>query len=247
MSCSPPNTVLLDPFLVAQRLPIRYHAGLPHKWMGDRIQTVSTEVIPYGSDRLVYLWAATQAATTEDLEEFNLRSIPALFGVSWSPAAVAVRLRRLHHARIERSSRGVYQSLSLFDYLEIHNQTARVRFGNRVRGYPCRVARLDVIRSLARARRQGTLGLYLWLVDRATRAHKAVRVPLAGAHSVNSQTAAITCPRRARHEIRQHLTRLVSHWPDCPHHIVDDLLCVEPTAKATVDDLLCVESTKAAA
>jgi hypothetical protein len=200
--------------------------------------------LPYGQDRLVPIWVATQAV--------RLRSREIHFGTAADILnELGLPLDGIHYRRLIESFQRVFASTIYFGREHRQNVWECARFnyferlrlwrnavpgtveadGNSVvlseafftelRNHPIPVER-EVVRALAHS--AGALDFYMWLVWRSYGRTTGQRVPLFSASGLISQvgTSDYGRPRDFARTVRRWLNVVQQFWPSCPAELAPD-------------------------
>lgn len=224
-----PLRVFVDPYLVSCCLPYRRLPGLT-TWPGYGVAVVAKREIPYGMDRLLYLWAATMA--TEHAEPFRFRpgAIAAMLGVKRRRQEILDGLLRISQTYIEitrTAEQGHLVRLCLpVESLEIDGEECSIQLGSQFQREHLIPVSREVIAGCVRERSMAALDLYLWQVRAAHECETTTKIPVFGDGGLLHQLGwSYTHPRqwgRARQLLRRHQALIKELWPGCPSRLTPD-------------------------
>ena len=241
------------PFILCG-LPIRRREGLEYtRRNGQFFLNVVGHPrygLPYGQDRLVPIWVATQAMLNQSrtihfksaadiLRAFDLpldgksyRRIVAGFQRIFTSTIFFGTDEQLAAATVIDSARfHFFDQLQLWFSKDIHQSTLSSEFQNTVvlseqfwkeiKNHPIPVD-LKVVRALASS--AGCLDFLLWLTWRSWLTRRENRIPLFGAMGLNQQlgTNRYSRPRDFRRQLERWLRVIENLWPECPAKLSSD-------------------------
>jgi hypothetical protein len=224
-----PLQAFLDPYLVSCCLPYRRYTRLT-TWPGYGVALVAKREIPYGMDRLFYLWAATMAAEHGDTFRFRPGAIAAMFGGERQRQAILDGLLRVSQTYIEISRTAEERHLMRFclpvEHLEIHGGECSIQLGSQFERERLIPASREVIAGCVRKPSMAALDLYLWQRRAAYACEATTQIPVFGDGGLLQQLGwNYTHPRqwgRARQLLRQHQALIKDLWPGCPSALTRD-------------------------
>jgi hypothetical protein len=221
--------VYLDRHIVFCHLPYRRCTG-PTSWPGYRVSLVAKREIPYGMDRLLYLWAATMAAEHDEPFRFRPGAIAAMFGVKCQRQEILDGLPRISQTYLEITRTAEEHHLMQFcrpvERLEIDSEECSIQLGSQFeREHLIPVSR-DVIAGCVRKPSLAALDLYLWQMRAAHACETKAEIPVFGDGGLLHQLGwSYTHPRhrfRARQLLRQRQALIKELWPACPSTLTRD-------------------------
>lgn len=219
----------LDPYIVFCHLPYRRYTG-PTSRPGYGVSLVAKREIPYGMDRLLYLWAATMAAEHDKPFRFRPGAIAAMFGVKRQRQEILDGLLRISQTYIEISRTAQERHLVRFclpvERLEIDSEECSIQLGSQFeREHLIPVSR-DVIAGCVRTASLAALDLYLWQMRAAHACEATTEIPVFDDGGLLQQLGwNYTAPRhrfRARQLLRERQALIKELWPECPSRLTPD-------------------------
>ncbi len=223
---------LLLPHLLDCRLPIRRLRNR-REWPGHGVNVTARDEIPFGLDRLVFLWAMTMAGERGRGFAFVPTEIGRMFGLDWKRGEVMARLERVRGMIVEvwqggdddggGDGRGLFRKQVAIEALKIGAHECWIELGPmfaRERAVPIS---LDVVAECARRNRLAPLDLYLWQCMAAHGLDSPRRVDVLGEDGVLRRLGSGgRHARKARQQMRAWHGLIRGLWRSCPHYLTDD-------------------------
>jgi hypothetical protein len=220
---------VLDPYLVACCLPYRRTTELT-TWPGYGVALVAKREIPYGMDRLLYLWAATMVAEQGDTVRFRPGAVATMFGAERRRQDIVDGLLRISQTYIEISRTAEARHLVRFclpvESLEIDGAECSIQLGSQFQRERLIPVSREVVAGCVRKPSLAALDLYLWQMRAAHACETKAEIPVFGDGGLLQQLGwAYTHPRhsyRARQLVRQRQALIKELWPGCPSRLTPD-------------------------
>jgi hypothetical protein len=191
---------------------------------------VSRQEIPYGLDRLVFLWAASMARRHGSAFRFHPRDLSEIFGIRCPREETLERLLRISQTCIEiHRSADDHHLIGMrvaVELLEIRGDEATMQLGSQFTPESLIPVSRDVIAGCVQQKSMAALDLYLWQMRASHGSTSRIEVPVFGQGGLYEHLAGVTRTvvggGKARQQLRRRQALIKELWPACPHFLSED-------------------------